>query len=279
MALGTGPGSTTPAAWRDVVRPSGPIAITPISPAIGAEIGGIDLAADIDAPTFAAVRQVWYDHNLLLFRSQDLPEPAQIRFAGRFGALAEVVNENGDDGALPGAETLFHSDQCYLERPCLATTLHAVEVPASGGTTFFANTYAAYETLPTALRQRIAGRKAMNVLDDRRGAARRGAESAADLPRFAHPIVRTHPVTGRKALFVNRRMTERILDMRPGDSDAILAALFDHQERPEFLYEHAWRPGDLVVWDNRCTLRADTRSSAAGPRLLRRVAVVGEKPF
>jgi taurine dioxygenase len=271
--------------------------IVPLSPEIGAEIRGIDLREPLDAAAFGDIEQVWLDRGVLLFRDQRLSEDDQLRFAARFGELGRLVSQEAHPGqhpsvmlvsniredgkligALPDGEMFFHSDQCYVERPCKATFLYAIEVPSTGGNTIFANTYRAYETLPETVKARIAGRVALNVYDYGGSATKRSTDVAPDALRFAHPIVRTHPQTSRRALYINRLMTHSIVGMSPVESEALLTALFDYQEQPRFLYEHRWRPGDLVVWDNRCTLHARTDFSAAERRLLRRVIVLGERP-
>jgi taurine dioxygenase len=160
----------------------------------------------------------------------------------------------------------------------MATLLYAIEVPARGGNTLFANMYAAYEALPGDVKQRLTGLAALNVYDyegnpTKRGAVRDGA------PSFVHPVVRTHPATGRKALYVNRLMTHSIIGLSPDESDDLLTFLFDHQEKKRFVYEHVWTPGDLILWDNRSTLHARSDFDAGERRLLRRVAVLGERPY
>src|SRR5581483_4284180 len=221
----------------------------------------------------------------------------QVAFAGRFGELGRLVNRTPGEtghpavmlisniradgkpiGALPDGEMLFHSDQCYVERPCKATLLYAIEVPKAGGNTLFASATRAYETLPERLRRAIEGRRALNVYDYGGSATHRSARLPADAPRFLHPVVRTHPDTGKRALYVNRLMTYSIEGMPEDESAALLAELFDHQERAEFVYEHRWQPGDLVMWDNRSTLHARTDFDAGERRLLRRVILLGERP-
>jgi taurine dioxygenase len=271
--------------------------LTPVSPALGIEVSGIDLAAPIDDADFARILAAWHEGLILLFRGQRLDEAEQAAFASRFGPLAGVLNKHGGSGTLPGVmyisnivengkligalpdgEMYFHSDQCYVEKPAMATMLYAMEIPSKGGNTLFANMYAAYDALPGALKRRLEGRKAVNVYDYAGSATTRG-RAAADAPRFAHPVFRTHPATGRKALYVNRLMTESIEGLPRDESDALLARLFDHAEQPAFVYEHVWKPGDLIVWDNRCTLHARTDFDAAERRKLRRVVVLGEKPY
>ena len=269
----------------------------PVSPALGVEVLDVDLARPLAADAFERIRAAWYEGLILLFRGQALDEAQQAAFAARFGPLAGVLNkhdgtgthpgvmyisnvvENGKlIGALPDGEMYFHSDQCYVEKPAMATMLYAMEIPSRGGNTLFANMYRACETLPDDLKARLEGRRAVNVYDYANSATRRGAASA-EAPRYAHPVFRTHPETGRKALYVNRLMTQSIEGLPPEESDALLAQLFDHSERAEFVYEHVWRPGDLILWDNRCTLHARTDFDASERRKLRRVVVLGEQPI
>jgi taurine dioxygenase len=272
------------------------IAVRPLSAAIGAEIIGVDLREPLDDATFAQILSAWHKHLVILLRNQKLTEEDQVRFAERFGPPARIhtkqfmqkhpavmlisnIHEDGKPiGALPDGEMHFHTDQCHQERPAMASMLYAIEIPSKGGNTLFANAYTAYETLPAELKRRIDGRKAVNAYDYDSAATMRGGDVSADAPSYAHPVVRTHPATGRKALYVNRLMTRRIEGLPQQESEELLNRLFDHQERPEFIYEHVWRPGDIVMWDNRCTLHARTDFSADERRLLRRVTILGERP-
>ena len=293
------------AADSGVKRPASPsslpFSVRPLAPQIGAEIGGLDLSRPLAEATFEALEAAWHAHCVLLFRGQTLTEGEQVAFAERFGPLSKLalmkfkdrhpavmfvsnIRENGElIGALPDGEMFFHSDQCYMERPAKATLLYAIEIPAQGGNTLFANMYRAYETLPDALKRKIAGRRAMNIAEYNIGTINSSAIERLDNPdpntrRHAHPMVRTHPATGRKALYVNRLLSAYVEGMPRGESDALLRSLFDHQEQPGFAYEHAWKPGDLVIWDNRCTVHARTDFDASERRLLRRVIVLGETP-
>jgi taurine dioxygenase len=275
-----------------------PFGVIPLSDALGAEIVGVDLREPLSQTVFEAIRDTWHAYGVVLLRGQVLDEPSQAAFGARFGELGKVLNnhkgrsyspgvmyisnirENGElVGALPDGEMFFHSDQCYIERPGMATMLYAMEVPKRGGNTLFANMYAAYETLPGRIKARIEGKLALNVYDYDNNATTRGSEPREGVPSYAHPIVRTHPATGRKALYVNRLMTHHIVDMDRAESDALLSEIFDHQERPEFIYEHVWTPGDLLIWDNRCTLHARSDFDASERRMMRRVAILGDKPY
>ena len=258
-------------------------ALRPLSPALGVEIIGVDLSEEIDDYTFAQIRDAWHRNLVILLRGQELSEEDQVRFAEKFGPPAVMlisnIREDGKPiGALPDGEMHFHTDQCHQERPAMASMLYALEVPRTGGNTLFANGYTAYETLPDGIKRRIEGRKALNAYDYDHAAMKRGTRLAEGVPSYVHPVVRTHPATGRKALYVNRLMTVRIEGLPEPESEELLATLFDHQERREFVYEHVWRSGDLLMWDNRCTLHARTDFSPNERRLMRRVTILGEKP-
>jgi len=175
--------------------------------------------------------------------------------------LVSNIRENGKlIGSLPDGEMHFHSDQCYLEKPAKGTFLYAMEIPSQGGDTLFLNMYRAYEMLPAALRERVDGRKALNAyLYDSTTRERNAAKIDLSVhPHFVQPIVRTHTDTRRKALYVNRLMTRSIEGMEEDAGGALLDALFAHIEQDQFIYAHHWRVGDLILWDNRCTLHART---------------------
>jgi taurine dioxygenase len=268
----------------------------PLSPALGAEIIGVDLSRPASDELFERIRSCWHDNVVILLRDQHLSEADQVRFAERFGPLAishtrrfttanpavmliSNIRENGKQiGALPDGEMQFHSDQCYQEKPAMASMLYAIEVPAVGGNTLFANAYKAYETLPAEITRRLDGRKAMHAYDYDNASMKRGTQIKDGVPHFAHPVFRTHPATGRKALYVNRLMTIAIEGLQDDESDELLKFLFEHQENPAFIYEHVWRVGDMLMWDNRCALHARTDFSNEERRLMRRVTVLGERP-
>ena len=274
------------------------VGVKPMSPWLGAEITGVDASPPIDAARFAAIRRAWLEHLVIVLRKQTLDEDQQVRFAEGFGPLIKGrnvgppysptnntvlyisnVRENGElIGAHPDGEMEFHTDQAHQEKPSAATMLYAIDVPKKGGETLFVNAYHAYETLPAELKTRIDGRRAINAYDHNDG-DRRGNFLREGIPRASHPMVRTHRETGRKVLYVNRLMTAAIEGMDPKESDDILMTLFAHLERPEFVYAHSWRAGDLVLWDNRCTLHARNDFDASERRLLRRVAMAGETPL
>jgi len=271
--------------------------VRPLSPALGAEITGVDLREKGDDALTEHLLDAWHKYLVILLRDQILNEDDQVRFAERFGPPAKVssqkqfskknpavmlisnIREDGKPiGNLPDGEMQFHTDQCHQERPAKASMLYAIEIPSKGGNTLFANAYAAYETLPDDVKRRLEGRRALNAYDYDNGMTTRHSEIPENTPSQWHPAVRTHPATNRKALYVNRLMTRKIEGLPAQESDELLNFLFDHQEQPQFIYEHVWRPGDILMWDNRCTLHARTDFSAAERRLLRRVTILGEKP-
>ncbi len=273
-----------------------PLMTKPLCAALGLEIRGVDLREPLPPALIAQLREAWYEGLIVLLRDQILAEEDQVRFAECFGAPAKTINVNNTGkhpavmlisnirkdgkpiGALPDGEMQFHTDQCYIEKPAAASMLYAIEVPSVGGNTLFANAYLAYETLPAEIKRRIDGRKAINGYDYENASTTRGTRLREGVPRYSHPVVRTHPATGRKALYVNRLMTVAIEDLPEAESDELLNFLFDHQEQRRFIYEHVWRIGDILMWDNRCTLHARTDFSSAERRLMRRITILGEKP-
>ena len=271
-----------------------------LSPALGAEIRGLDLSCPLDGETIAALRSAWLENFVLVFRGQMLDGEAQARFANYFGPVSESpqapdrlrrkhnpdrrillvtnIREDGEPiGALPDGELQFHSDSAFLERPLMATVLYALEIPDRGGETLFANVCMAYEALDANLKERLEGRRAFNIYDYS-VQVKSGTLDRAGLPQAVHPVVRTHPETGARAVYANRLMTEEILDMPQADSAALLERLFDSVERPEFVYEHVWRKGDLVIWDNRCAQHARRDFPGDQTRLMRRIGIAGDVP-
>ena len=189
--------------------------------------------------------------------------------------LISNIRENGEPiGALPDGEMMFHHDMIHTEVPSKATLLYSVEIPSTGGNTLFASGYAAYDTLDPAVRNRLEGRFARhhyNYGSTMRGDTR-GTEAYGEC---VHPVFRTHDETGRKAIYVNRLMTVGIVDMPQAESEPLLNAVFDHAEKREFVYEHVWRVGDLLLWDNRCSSHARTDFPSTERRLMLRTTVKG----
>ena len=271
-----------------------------LSPALGAEITGLDLRNNLDADTVRELRTAWLDNLVLLFRGQDLGEADEVRFAGYFGEpftnnrvqdFSETeerspyvlpitnIRKNGEPiGVLPDGELQFHSDSAFHELPLMATVLYAIELPSHGGNTLFSNMYRAYDALDPTEQDKLAQYQAVNAYDY--GTMIRTGRYNRDTSIHAtHPVIRTHPETGRKVIYVNRLMTEEIIGLPETESDAMLRDLFGLAERQELIYEHVWRTGDLLIWDNRCVQHARTDFPAEQVRLLKRVGIGGDKPF
>jgi taurine dioxygenase len=275
----------------------------PLTKYIGCEVSGIDLREPVPPAAAAAIYQAWLDHGVLLFRDQQLEQEDLIRVTGIFGEFAPLgrpkhtlpsgfskilpnimlisnIRENGETiGALPDGEMLFHHDTIHRDDPHKATLLYSVEIPTHGGDTLFASGTAAYDTLDAAMKQKLEGLRAVNYYVY--NSVKRDDKQAVDASSQAvHPVARTHEETKRKALYVNRLMSVRIEGLEEAESDTLLNVLFDHSEKPEFVYTHVWRKGDLIVWDNRCSSHARTDFPADQRRLLLRTTVKGTcKPY
>ena len=267
-----------------------PITVSPLSEAIGARIEGVDLSRELDGGTFDAIRNALFDHAIIVVPGQALDEDDQERFCRYFGELEMVrsgeatsdhpavlmitnVTDSGRPTALEDGEMMFHYDQCYYENPALGSTLYAIEIPDEGGNTLFANCRLAYEALDDGWKARLDGLRALHYYDYKRDPTLRPSTINPDAPQWVHPVVRTHPETGKKAIYVNRLMTLWIEGIDRDESDGILDYLFAHIEKPEFVYEHEWTVGELIMWDNRCSAHARTWFSPEKRRMMRRVTV------
>jgi taurine dioxygenase len=275
----------------------------PLTKHIGCEVRGVDLRQLLAPAAVSAIYRAWLDHAVLLFRDQDLSQEDLIRITGYFGELAALgrpahtlpkgfsrllpnvmmisnIRENGETiGALPDGEMMFHHDTIHRPEPHKATLLYSVEIPTYGGDTLFASGTAAYDTLDPPVKAKIEGRRAVNYYVYN-SVVRNDKQAVDATSQATHPVVRTHDETKRKALYVNRLMTVKIEDMPEDESDALLNLLFDHSEKPEFVYTHVWRKGDLIVWDNRCSSHARTDFPSDQRRLLLRTTVKGTvKPY
>jgi len=245
--------------------------VRPLSGALGAEIFGIDLTQELSDATVAAVRAAWLEHCVVFFRGQTLPPERLLALAGRFGEPIEYPFVKGLEGfpqITPVIKLehekvnfggLWHSDTAYLERPPMATMLIARETPPRGGDTLFANMYLAYETLSDGMRRLLDGLIAVNssakadVTRTREDRIKDSGKTEAKKEYVAeHPVVRTHPETGRKALYINGGHTLRFKDMSVEESAPLLSYLLQHAVRPEFTCRFRWEPGSLALWDNRC---------------------------
>jgi taurine dioxygenase len=274
------------------------IKIEPLPGALGAEVTGLDLGQPQDAATIDTLRAAFRDHLMLVVRNQvDLSPDGQMRFCEFFGPLgarsrpaddrhegpdapAEVmfVSNRKEDGryigSLPEGEMQFHMDQCYVESPARATCLYAIAIPDTGGDTVFANLCAAYAALPEDLRAIVDNSRARNVFSYDSTSADQ-VSSAAGKREFIQPMVVALPESGRRALYVNRLMTTEVIGLAPTQSRQVLDRLITHEEQQKFLYVHQWRKGDLVIWDNLCTMHARTDFDRTQDRHLRRFTIAG----
>lgn len=282
-----------------------PLQVRRLNGAIGAEIGGVDLSEPLDDGAFASIHDAFVAHSVLVFRGQDLTPDAQVAFTRRFGpperhllsafALPENpdvfvvsnVKEKGKPKGAIRAGQYWHTDCSYLERPTMASLLHARAVPSCGGDTLFASLAAAYDALSAPLRALADGLGAVHdyALAYETYFARfadrppLSEEERARVPPVEHPLVRVHPESGRRALFVSPGFTRRITGLEPEESDALLAFLSRHVTRPDFVYRHRWQAGDLVMWDNRAALHCAVADyDMDEPRHMHRTTVAGDRP-
>lgn len=265
----------------------------PTGGAIGAQVHDVHLA-ELSAPAFGALAAGLAEHLVLFFRDQHLTPAQQRDFAARFGPLqthpayptadgVPQVTVLHHDASRPSRIDTWHTDMTFRANPPLATVLQAMVVPDRGGDTLFASTQAAYDALSAPLRGLVDG---LHAVHDFRwgfkeslaapGGAARLADAVAANPPVVHPVVRVHPVTGRRGLYVNRLFTTRILELSPAESDAVLALLFAHAETPEFTTRWSWQPGSVAIWDNRATWHRPVNDHGPRTRTLHRVVVDGD---
>ena len=271
--------------------------VRPLASALGAEIFGVDLAEPLAEATVQALRAALLEHVVIFFRDQELAPPQLLALAERFGEPAEypfikglpecplvlpVIKEPHERSNFGG---IWHSDTAYLERPALGTLLYALETPPAGGDTMFANMYLAYEALSEGMQRLLAGLRAVNVagkpvtLKTREEMhSKRGTAADVEASSAVHPVVRTHPETGRKALYVNFAHTLRFEDMTEEESAPLLSYLFAHQIKPEFTCRFRWRPGSLAFWDNRASLHYPLNDYHGHRRVMHRVTLLGDRP-
>ena len=276
--------------------------IRPFDAPCGAEVIGLDLSRPLSDADFARIHRAHLDHHVLVFREMAITPQQQVEFSRRFGPLQRHVlsnfalpghpevlvisniKDNGKPIGLGDAGAYWHSDLSYLPTPSLGSMLHAQELPTEGGDTLFANQHRAWDTLPAALKNAVAGRHAEHWYLCKYAELQKRNPWRPDLtqaqidavPPVAQPIVRTHPETGRKALFVSEHFTTRALDLPEDESQALLAELFAHSTRDAFVYRHRWAANMLTMWDNRCCLHNATGGYDGYERVLHRTTVAGE---
>ena len=280
------------------------ITVHPVSPALGAEVAGVDLSRRLGAEEFDTVHRALLDHGVVFLRDQEVQPRDLVDFAARFGplnvhpmmkpldgypAILEIVKNPEDRHNFGGS---WHTDLSYLARPALASLLYAKEIPPVGGDTLFASMYLAYEALSDGLKGLLSGLRAVH--DTRRiytpDAQRRLGGTIGDAASMrrnrpedqheeaVHPVVRTHPETGRRALYVNCNFTSRFEDMTEAESAPLLDFLFTHLQRPEFTCRFRWTEGAVALWDNRCTQHYALNDYHGHRRVMHRVSIEGDRP-
>lgn len=282
-----------------------PITVQPLSDACGAEIKGVDLRQPIDDETKRQIEHTFHEHVVVVFRGQDITEEEQMAFANTFGGLGErrrspngstpggsyetpfmfVTNirdeKTGEPiGAFGDGEMWFHHDTSYYKEPHKATLLYSIRLPSRGGNTCFSNMYKAYENISDELKQKLDGRKVLQIHDyKRRERIDIYNSDISGMLQQEQPIFVTHPATGRKALYISRLMSARIEGLEPEENETILNHLFDISEDPSIVFEHEWEPGDLVMWDNYASIHMRKDFPREEPRLMRRLTLGGYGPL
>jgi taurine dioxygenase len=275
-------------------QPAPALRIERLAGALGAEVHGIDLARPLSAAAKQALHEAWMEHQVLFFREQAITVDQHKAFARNFGALHvhPVLQQMADQGhpeivvlesdaSRPVVADRWHSDVTFEKCPPLGSILRAVAVPAAGGDTLWASMYAAYAALSDAMQRLLSDLSAFHDGGGFRAIARNEAQKK-DLEarqNAVHPVVRTHPVTGRKGLFVNSVFTKAIVGMKPAESRALLGFLYKHIATPDFSVRFRWRKDSIAMWDNRCTQHRVLADALPEYRRMERVTLIGDAPY
>jgi len=271
------------------------VTIRNLTPTFGAEVSGIDLSKEMSATAQKTIKELWAEHQLLLFRGQTMGEIDLVRSSRYLGELEihirrEYLSEENPEvllvsnikkdgrpvGILSDTEVGWHFDQIYLPRPAVGSMLMAVKLPSSGGQTSFADMTAAYEALPDVIKNRIDGKKAVQSYEafNAQFSVPTNKTQKVQSPDIEQPLVRTHPVSGRKALYICPGMTTQIVGMDKGESDKTLEFLFSWSVKPEFVYTHDWQMGDVLLWDNASTMHRREPFAVNDERLMKRTTIL-----
>jgi taurine dioxygenase len=277
------------------------VTVRAVTPAVGAEISGVDLR-NLSDSDFAAIERAWTDHSMILLRGQKLGDDDLLAFSRRFGALdpppnqergrisppgypdiyvvSNVLDAKGDPiGALGAGEAVWHTDMSYLDRPPDASMLYSLEIPDSGGDTWFCGMQAACDALPAELRRRIEGRRIKHDGTYNSGGYLRQGVTPTDDPLAApgawHPAILRHPANRRATLYLGRRRNSHVEGYGRDESDRLLEALWAHATQPQFVYQHVWKLGDLVMWDNRSTMHRRDPFDGTARRIMHRTQIKG----
>ena len=272
------------------------IRVSPVAGALGAEVSGVDLA-DLDDETTREVHDAWMHHQVLFFRDQDLTHDQHKAFGLRFGSLhihpfLQPLKADGhpefivleSDAERPFVAAGWHSDVTFEESPPMGSILRCVEAPPYGGDTMWSSMYAAYDALSQTMRELLSGLVAIHDTQktfSRPGYARAapGARQADEVVSAEHPVIRTHPVTGRKVIFVNSAFTLAIKGMKPHENEALLGFLYSHIDRPEFHCRFRWQKNSIAMWDNRCTQHRVIGDNLSAHRRMERITIEGDRPY
>jgi alpha-ketoglutarate-dependent taurine dioxygenase len=275
------------------------IRVSRIGDALGAEIEGVDLSRPIAPEVFGEIRRAWLEHLVIRFRDQQLTDPQLLDFSRLFGELdppgpnpygrpflpthpemnviSNIKTDGVPIGGLGDGEAIWHADMTYVETPPMAAILHALEVPPSGGDTYWANMYLAYQALPESLKRQIEDLQAVHdATYNSAGMLRKGYKEISDpreAPGARHPFARRHPETGRLCLFLGRRRNSYVVGLPLARSEALLDELWAHATQPQFTFRQQWRVGDVLVWDNRCTLHRRDPFDSSARRLMHRTQI------
>ena len=261
----------------------------------GAEIVGIDASASLDDATVAELRQLWADHGILLFRDQNLEERDIVAFSALFGDLeihvreeylskehpeliiiSNIKRDGQPIGILSDHEVGWHHDQIYLAKPAVGSLLYSIKIPETGGNTAFCDMAAAYAALPDARKRALDGVRAVHSYEyfNRQWSEPTNDKQKKRTPDVSHPLVRTHPVTGRKAIYADPGMTAGIEGLDDAEGQALLQELYEWCLQPQFLYEHQWRLGDAIMWDNASTMHRRGEFDPNAERLMKRTTIL-----
>jgi taurine dioxygenase len=267
--------------------------VRPLSATIGAEIRGVDCSQDLDDKVIDAIREVWLDRLVVFFPEQDLDDPQQVAFASRFGEVTEghPVEQTTDErpqvqpiDSVKDRTNFWHTDITFMQKPAMASMLRAVVLPDVGGDTMWADTRAAYETLAPALQEMCDGLTSVHydpyyahLVAEGHGNVWEG-KKLTELRPAMHPVVRVHPETGRRNLFVNPQFTVGLADFPGPQAQSFLKLLYDHMTAPEFIVRYHWQPGTIAFWDNRSTMHYGIFDYGDARRIMHRVILRGDRP-
>ena len=289
------------------------VSVSPFAAGLGADVAGVDIRRPLAPADRDAIRAAWLANLVLRLRGQPMTDEAHMAFTRNFGELeysayglvekeygvkseidsrgktrpeiaviSNILEDGKPIGGLGHGEAFWHTDSSFVEIPPAGSVLRAIEIPPEGGATCFLNMYSAYETLPEDLRERIRGREAVHaVTHSSAGEPRKGFETVTDVSRVPgarHPLVRTHPETGRKALFLGRRINAYVVGLPVAESEDLLDRLWAHATQEKFTWRQDWRVGDLIIWDNRCVMHRRDAFDPATRRLLHRTQTKGTRP-